>query len=319
MDNTLQEGTSSGFLAFLAALEEIRAYVFIRGTIRNAWRRCGLNPLNPNVVLGPMKAKIAETAAIAAARPATPVRDPTDCLRRTPRGPESYRRNIFALKEHFVEHRNFNVEPRQMDRFIKGTEAMVNTLQLTTRDLEAAQKDTAQTTGRDAIPKYRAKTSGIISVAECREQYSERVEKEAAKAEAKAIREAAQAEEEAAKAEAKAKREAAQAEKKKTQAAKQAAKAAEKASKADAKARANAPAKKVQRKKKADDENAEAEKDEAAGPSTPPRPFTPPLHDIIPSVAVVEGRRVRKPSRKALEKDSASTPTPSSPPRRRRR
>ena len=44
-------------LTFLAALEEIRTFVFIKGTIRNAWRRCGINPFNPEIVLGPMKAK----------------------------------------------------------------------------------------------------------------------------------------------------------------------------------------------------------------------------------------------------------------------
>ena len=104
-------------LSFLVALQDIRASLFIKGTIRNAWRRCVLMLSNPNVVLGPMKAKITENVAIAAARPVTPPPNPDECLQRTPRGPDSYNQNILAPKEHYVMHRNFNISPHQMTRY----------------------------------------------------------------------------------------------------------------------------------------------------------------------------------------------------------
>ncbi|KAL8793820.1 MAG: hypothetical protein Q9195_003545 [Heterodermia aff. obscurata] len=129
-----------------------------------------------------------------------------------------------------------------MNRFIKGTEAVFNTLQLTTRDLEAAQKDIAQRAERNAVPSYRVKISGIISVDQCREQYSKRVEKETVKAENKAKREAAKVEKETAKAVDKA------------------AKTVEKASKVDAKARVNALAKEVEANEESEEEeNIESE------------------------------------------------------------
>ena len=275
-------------LTFLAALEEIRASVFIKGTIRNAWRRCGINPFNPEVVLAPMKAKINENAAT---RPITPPPDSNECLRRTPRGPDSYRRNIFALKEHYVEHRNFNISSHQMTRFLKVIESMINTLQLTTRDLENAQKETAQREGRNSLPGWRAKTSGIIRVEQCREQFSERAKKEAAAAERKAIREAAKAEKQA-QANAKAEEE-----------------------------RANGESEKEENtKENTDTEEDESDEDEnytehrSSCPS-PPRPRYSP-----PPPTVVGVKRARKPSRKAMEKDFDSSPSPSpSPPRRRRR
>ena len=285
-------------LTFLSALQEIRDSVFIRGTIRNAWRRCGISPFNPDVVLGPMKAKINENAA---ARPATPPPDPSECLRRTPRGPDSYRRNIFALKEHFVEHRNFNVSPHQMNRFLKATESMINTLQLTTRDLEHAQKETAQREGRNSLPGWRAKTSGIIRVDQCREQFSERAKKEAAAAERKAKREAAKAEK-LAQANAKAKEN-----------------EADGGSEEEENAEEEDTQEDEEEEEEEEEEEDENDEDEGYTEHRSPCPSPPRPRYSPPPPAVVGSKRVRKPSRKAMEKDSDSSPSPSPPPPRRRR
>ena len=312
-------------LEFLAALREIRASVFVQGTIRNAWRRCGIAPLNPDVVLNPLRTKAAEKAA---ARPTTPPRQLDDCLMRTPHGDRSITRNIQAIRIHYNVYGNYNINPIQMDRFLKGSEAAVHTLRLHTRDLNTALKATAKRNTRNSLPGWRAKTSGIITVGDCREQFSERAMKEAAAAERKAKREAAKAEKAA-----------------------QANAQAEEAQ-ADEESEEEENTEEEVEEEEEDNTEAEAEEEEEDNtedeeedtevdtpPQNDPRPQHPSVDtpyvvyrgttnrqdnetiydDLISAVAVIGGKRVRKPSRKALEKDSDSSPSPSPPPPRRRR
>ena len=180
-------------------------------------------------------------------------------------------------------------------------------LQLTTRDLDNVQKATAQKEGRNSLPGWRAKTSGIIRVEQCREQFSERAKKEGAAAQRKAEREAAKAEKQA---------------------------------QANAKAKKNRAEERSEEK----DNTEEEEEDENEGneeentenyspcPSPPRAPYnlSPPPPSRAPynlsppppspsPPAVVGSKRMRKPSRKAVEKDSDASPSPSPPPPRKRR
>ena len=309
-------------LSFLAALREMRASVFINGTIRNAWRRCGLWPYDPDVVLNPMKDKMIERANV---RPITPP-PVDDCLQRTPHGPDSLKKNIRALQDHRVQFGNYNINEDQMERFLKGSEASLYTLELTIRDLDSARRDTAKKAKRASLPGYRAKTSGIITVGQCREQFSERAKKEAAATERKAIREAAKAEK---------------------QAAKDAEEALANAQAEEAEAKKKSGEKKDEKESEEEDEEEDEEEEEEevkeeADPPFQPPPFRTPrppnpsvetpylvfhgtenqeeneriYEDLITGSAIIGEKRVRKPSRRMLERDS---PPPSPPPPRRRR
>ena len=171
---------------FLAAFQDFRAPVFIQGTIRNAFRKCGIHPLDSEVVLGPMRIKAARKLAVM--RPATP--PPVDeCLTRTPRGPASHKRNIEVLRAHYTKYGNFNFNPKQLLRFLKGSERQSATLELRTRDLDSALKATRKRDERASENGQRISTSGLIPISECREIDSARAKKEAEAAERKAKRE----------------------------------------------------------------------------------------------------------------------------------
>ena len=186
-----------------------------------------------------------------------------------------------------------------MNRFIKNTKAIINILQLTTRDLETTQKNITQKTKRNAIPKYKVKISDIITVIKCKKQYSQRLEKKTTKTKNQI------------------KKETAKVEKKKTKTTKQTAKIVKKTSKVDAKTRNKTLTKKIQTNKKIDNENTKIKKkNEATNHTfdffTSSRPFTSLFYDIISNVTVLKKKRVRKPSKKTLKKNSVSTSTLSS-------
>ena len=185
-DNTVEKAIRNkdvkfNRFSFLTILKKIRTFVFIKKTIRNVWRRCKLNFLNPNIILNSIKTEIIKNAVIATTRSAISRFDSTKCLKRTFRNFDFYKRNIFVLKKHYVTHRNWNVDFHQMNRFIKNIETIINILQLTTRDLKTTQKNIAQRTERNVISNYKVKTNDIISVNQCKKQYSKRVEKKTIK------------------------------------------------------------------------------------------------------------------------------------------
>ena len=157
---------------FLMILQKIWFFVFIKKTFRNVWKRCDINFFNSNMMLNSMKIKIIENKIIVAR---FFFFDSIECLRRTFRDFDFFKRNIFVLKKHYVEHRNFNINFRQMIRFMKNTKSLLNILQLTIRDFENAQKNIAQKKSRNNLSSYKIKISDIIIVSQCKKQYSNQI------------------------------------------------------------------------------------------------------------------------------------------------
>ena len=119
-------------LKFLAILQNFRVFVFVKRTFRNAFKKCEIVSFELEIILDSLKAKINETRTKKFVISFSLF---NECLQRTSRESQSHKRNIQILRVYYVKHENFNVNSRQMLRFLKNNEFQFHTLQLHTRDL----------------------------------------------------------------------------------------------------------------------------------------------------------------------------------------
>ena len=119
-------------LEFLAILQNFRIFVFVKRTFRNAFKKCEIVSFELEIILDSLKAKINETRTKKFVISFSLF---NECLQRTSRESQSHKRNIQILRVYYVKHENFNVNSRQIFRFLKNNEFQFHTLQLHTRDL----------------------------------------------------------------------------------------------------------------------------------------------------------------------------------------
>ena len=157
--------------------------------IRHAWKKCDIVSFDFDVVINLIKTK--KAARLIAQRSTTSSLDSYSCLQRTSKRSQSLKKNVEALRTHYEEFDNFNVEAQQMFRYIKDIETQINTLKLHTRDLNACTTVFVKRAQRDDYTEIVAATSDVMYIDDCRALHSERAKKKKKKIDRKVKRDVA--------------------------------------------------------------------------------------------------------------------------------
>jgi len=177
IDRSVRRGISKfDRLDFLHAFQDFRNQTFKRSTIRHAWRKCGIVPFNPAVVLEPLKERRHKELAERPAPQTTP--EPNECLTRVPRGPESIKRNLQALRLYYQENGHFDVNPDQMFNVLEGVEQQSESYLLHKRDLDDCLAATSLRKQKQSHRNTVASAVGVVYARDCRAHYSVRLKKE---------------------------------------------------------------------------------------------------------------------------------------------
>ena len=130
VDNAIRLGdVDFNRLDFLAAFNQLCTKAFKSSTIKLSWEKTGLIPYNPEVVLTKFR------ALNTALPPLLTSSLETIILPHTPKKPK----DVAKEGENIIQQMNNNEEitPERMRRFIEGSVANANLLDLTQRDLQA--------------------------------------------------------------------------------------------------------------------------------------------------------------------------------------
>lgn len=169
-------------LDFLGVFQSFRNETFKRATIKHAWRKCGIVPHVPDVILDPMKKrKTIEDEAYAAetARRFTtpPPEEADNCLLRTPQGPQSTHKHIQAFRDDFRinGYCRVNYGHWQLLKLLKAVDKQTYTLSIYTEELDRCIKASAKRKDRERYSQTVGATSGVMTVGDLRVSHSQRL------------------------------------------------------------------------------------------------------------------------------------------------
>ncbi len=171
-------------LDFLASLTTMRAKTLKKSTIPSAFKKTGLIPYNPEMVLQKVCPK---NDQLPPSRPVTPPppADPfSGICNETPRRCEQVVGQARTLlnttqKEKRLVHQKFRPH---LERFIRGSLTSVFTYYLLDRDVDATYKEAAAPAARKKLTGWVAQKGGVITVREVRGKIAKRAEDEVEKA-----------------------------------------------------------------------------------------------------------------------------------------
>jgi hypothetical protein len=179
IDQSYQTGcTNFDKLEFLDSIYAIRKRTFKVSTVVHAWKKAGLLPINPAVVLEPLKARLAYR------------RPPSPSTRRlgeypTPTTSRSLQRTIKLLKDGGAEDLSYDT---LVDKMLRGSQIIAHQNTFLKRSLAAT---TAAEMRRQELRKESRRTiptAGIVSVAQCRRMVKDRALREAEQEAEKQVR-----------------------------------------------------------------------------------------------------------------------------------
>ena len=173
-----------GKLQFLAEFQTMRERTFTEATICSAWKKTGLIPFNPEVVLG----KIRETQNTHSSRPTTPPSTliPDTILDRTPYSSKEIVDQGKVLQRRILAGKKVN--PKYLSRFIKGSIASAHSRQIVEDELKSVQRHASAKAARKKLNGTVAQKGGVITVGDVRASFQAKEESELQKAEAMAQR-----------------------------------------------------------------------------------------------------------------------------------
>ena len=171
VDNAIRLGdVDFNRLDFLAAFNQFRTKAFKSSTIKSAWEKTGLIPYNPEVVLTKIR-------ALNPALPPLPISSSeTIILPHTPKKPKA----VAKEGKNIIQRMNNNEEitPERMGRFIKGSVANANLLELTQRDLQAIHTAALAKRARKMLAGTVVQKGGIVTVRDVRQNHLHRTQEE---------------------------------------------------------------------------------------------------------------------------------------------
>lgn len=163
LDRLVRDGaTDIGKLEFISIIEEVRKKAFKASTIKSAFKKSGIYPLDPSVI-------ISEVISRQAAHTPTP---PPYISSSDPTTPTTYRQlNRTASKIEAATTSDPTFSPSKatlLNRFIKGALFSAATGVQLQRDLGRTRYAEAVRARRRSSKNYRLQTGGVLSVSEAR-------------------------------------------------------------------------------------------------------------------------------------------------------
>ena len=166
-------------LDFLAMFQYMRDMTFTQSTVTSSFKKTGLVPYDPNMVLHKITAIQSSRR-----RQATPPPPPqAEWHARTPRTSKEV--IDFGIGLHKVLKDNNAIEKgyrKHVSRFVKGALASAHSLEISNRDLELVHKTAVRKAARKKLDGRVAQTGGVISVGDVRAKAAQHDEDEMAKA-----------------------------------------------------------------------------------------------------------------------------------------
>lgn len=174
VDNAIRMGdVDFGRLDFLAAFNQFRTKAFKPSTIKSAWQKTGLIPYNPEMVL--TKIRALNPPKLHSPLP-TPSFSETITLPHTPKKAK----DVAKEGQDIIQRMNNDEEitPERMRRFIKGSVANANLLELTQRDLQATHAAALAKTARKKLGGTVVQEGGFVSIKDVRHNHLHRTQEE---------------------------------------------------------------------------------------------------------------------------------------------
>ncbi|KAM4060315.1 DDE superfamily endonuclease [Hirsutella rhossiliensis] len=164
-------------LEFLSCIQQVRLHAFKESTIRSAFRKTGIFPFNPQVVLQCLEARQATT----------PTPPPNSGPHSSPfETPLTLRQiNKVADKLDLVLEDDKSLDPdfsHDLSRFIRGSLSLATELVQTKRDLGRTKMAERIQKQRKAMKNIQLQSGGVLSVAQGREMVQQRGDDQIAKA-----------------------------------------------------------------------------------------------------------------------------------------
>ncbi|KJZ70465.1 hypothetical protein HIM_10137 [Hirsutella minnesotensis 3608] len=164
-------------LEFLSCIQQVRLQAFKESTIRSAFRKTGIFPFNPQVVLQCLEARQAKT----------PTPPPNSGPHSSPfETPLTLRQiNKVADKLEMVLEDDESLDPdfsHDLSRFIRGSLSLATELVQTKRDLGRTKMAERVQKQRKAMKNIKLQSGGVLSVAQGREMVQQREDDQIAKA-----------------------------------------------------------------------------------------------------------------------------------------
>ena len=165
-------------LEFLSCIQQVRLQAFKEGTIRSAFRKTGIFPFNPQVVLRCLEGRQARR---------TPTPPPNSGPHSSPfETPLTLRQiNKVADKLETALEQDESLDPNfshDLSRFIRGSLSLATELVQTKRDLGRTKMAERIQQRRKAMKNIQLQSGGVLSVAQGREMVLQREEDQVAKA-----------------------------------------------------------------------------------------------------------------------------------------
>ena len=164
-------------LEFLSCIQQVRLQAFKESTIRSAFRKTGIFPFNPQVVLQCLEARQARTPT------PPPNSEPHSSPFRTPLTLRQI--NKVAEKLEIVLEEDESLDPdfsHDLSRFIRGSLSLATELVQTKRDLGRTKMAERIQKQRKAMKNIQLQSGGVLSVAQGREMVQQREDDQIAKA-----------------------------------------------------------------------------------------------------------------------------------------
>ncbi|KJZ68083.1 hypothetical protein HIM_12526 [Hirsutella minnesotensis 3608] len=165
-------------LEFLSCIQDVRMRAFKKDTVRSAFRKTGVFPFDPQVVLRVLEARQAKK---------TPSPPPRSGPYSSPFETPLTLRQINKVAEELgtrIED-NDSLDPgfaRDLNRFIRGSLSLATELVQTKRDLGRTRMAERTRKQRRAMKNVQLQSGGVLSVAEGRQMVKRREEDQVAKA-----------------------------------------------------------------------------------------------------------------------------------------
>lgn len=171
-------------LEFLSCIQEVRKQAFKESTILSAFRKTGIWPFNPQLVIRILEERQAKRTP---SPPRTREDQPTEALMSSPfTTPLTLRQmNKVADKLETTLHEDQNLDPEfagDLSRFIRGSLTNVTELIQTKRDLARTKLAERVQKQRRAMKNSSLQSGGVLTVAEGRQMVQQREEDQLAKA-----------------------------------------------------------------------------------------------------------------------------------------
>ena len=184
IDNTMRLGEEDfGKLEFLAKFQTMHTQTFRKPTIQSAFRKTGLIPYNPEVVLQQIRTLPRFTRTITPPPP-DPANEITSVCTTTPHRPHEIKNQAHTLINSMRRNQRL-VHPKfqpYLDRFIWGSVTNFLRCSIAERDLEITHREAIARAARKKLTGRVAQKGGVITVRDVRAKVTKRVETEVEKA-----------------------------------------------------------------------------------------------------------------------------------------